>query len=334
MVQTNLRGRDFISVHDFSIEEINTILDTAFELKLESSRGQSHELLKGKTLAMIFDKPSTRTRVSFEAGMSQLGGHAQFLSAENIWAGTGGGQTTEPWKDTARVISRYADGISMRMSDHSVILEVAKYANIPVINMSSWYEHPCQGLADTMVIREKKGKYAGLKCVLTWGYRGPKKGAWAKGPMTMNTMVQMAAKVGMDVVVACPKGYELEEQIMSWARQDASITGSTIEVMNDQDEAAEGADAIKEMNWAPVQCKGLPETEVPHIKNPEKYKSWIVDDQLVDRAKKDVIFLQALPTVRGEEVTEEVLEGPHSVVWDEAENRLHGQKAVMALTMR
>jgi ornithine carbamoyltransferase len=266
--------------------------------------------------------------------MSQLGGHAQYVGMSSLWAGAPDKDAGEPWKDAARVISRYADGISIRMTDHSVILEIANYANIPVINMSSWFEHPCQGLADTMVIKEKRGKLEGQKCVLIWGYRGPKKGAIAKGPMTMNSMVQMATKVGMDVVVACPEGYELEDRVMNWAREDASKTGSIIEVVHDKNEAVEGADAIKEMNWAPVDCWGLPETEVPHIKSPEKYRSWIVNEQLIDRAKKDVIFLQALPTVRGEEVTNEVLEGPNSVVWDEAENRLHVQKAVMALTMR
>jgi ornithine carbamoyltransferase len=323
LVKTNLEGRDFISIHDFSAEEIHTLLDQSFELKLELARGERHELLYGKTLAMIFERLSTRTRVSFETAMTQLGGHAQYLFAQTMQAAEG-----EPWKDAARVLSRYTDGIIIRPVHHSTCLEVAEYADVPVINASSSLGHPCQAMADMMTIKEKKGRFEGVKQALIWGFSSVK-----KPYSSIYSSIEAGAKLGMETVLAIPEGYEPDEKVINAAREDARATGGKIELTHDLLKAVEQADVVRPKGFVPNEIYENPEKKAPHQLKPEEYRSWKLDSKLLDRAKKDAIVMHALPAIRGEEITDDVIEGKHSVVFDQAENRLHVQKAILASIM-
>lgn len=307
----NLRGRDFISLHDFSTGEINHLLETAENLKAKQKSGQPHPLLKGKTLGMIFTKSSTRTRVSFEVAMYQLGGNALFLNERDIQLGRG-----ETIPDTARVLSRYLDGIMIRTYSHQDVLDLAEYAEIPVINGLTDLLHPCQVLADLLTIKEKKGKLAGLKMT----YIGD-------GNNMAHSLLIGGAKMGMHVVIASPKGYKPDAKVVQLAEQDALANGGKIEIMEDYKAAASGADVIYTDVWASM---GMEAEQAQRIKDFQGYQ---VNQALLDLAKSDVIVLHCLPAHREEEITAEVFEGPHSVVFDEAENRLHAQKAVLALLL-
>ncbi len=303
---------DLLSIHDLSTKEVTNILDLATKLKAQLKNGEQHHLLKGKTLGMIFQKSSTRTRVSFEVGMWQLGGSALFLNANDMQIGRG-----EPVKDTARVLSRYLDGIMIRTSSHDEVIEMAKYADIPVINALTELMHPCQALTDIFTVMEHKGKLAGLKMA----YIGD-------GNNMVHSLLQACAKVGMDIAIATPKGYEPDDAIVTEAREVAKEMGSTITISNDHLAAAAEADVLYTDVWASMGR----ETE----QNIRKvaFATYQINQEVMDVAKKDAIVLHCLPAHRGEEITDEVIESEQSVVFDQAENRLHIQKAIMVLLMK
>lgn len=324
-----LKGRHVISLADFTRDELYLVLDTAAELKLKLKYGEPHKYLEGKTLGMIFERPSTRTRVSFEVGMTQLGGHAQFLASESLQLKRG-----EPVKDTARVLSRYVDGIMYR-GTFDALMELANYSSVPVISAAatgSGTNHPCQTLADFQTIREKKLRFDGLKVALCWVSMDPSID-YKKPPTLVYDYLFACSHLGMELVLACPEGYEpFPVEVMERAKKNADANGAPLKFVRNLDEAVAGADVIHCKNWVPIN---FPDKEKPpHFLYPEKYRKWIIDSEVVSRAKSDAIVMNALPAYRGFELTGEVMEGPHSVVFDEAENRLHAQKAVMALTMK
>ena len=303
---------DLLSIHELSTIQVNEIMELAAKLKAQLKNGEQHHLLKGKTLGMIFQKASTRTRVSFEVGMWQLGGSALFLNANDLQIGRG-----EPVKDTARVLSRYVDGIMIRTSSHDEVIEMAKYASVPVINALTELMHPCQALTDIFTVLEHKGTLAGLKMT----YIGD-------GNNMVHSLLQACAKVGMDIAIATPPGYEPDAAIVAEAQEVAKEMGSTITVTNDYLAAAVGADVLYTDVWASMGR----ETE----QNIRKvaFVDYQINQKVMELAKPDAIVLHCLPAHRGEEITDEVIESPQSVVFDQAENRLHVQKAIMVLLMQ
>lgn len=306
-----LKGRDFLGLIDYSSEEIRYLLDSAMELKRKHYAGEVYQPLKGKTLGMIFEKSSTRTRVSFEVGMYQLGGHALFLSKNDIQMGRG-----EPIRDTAQVMSRYLDGIIIRTFGHRNVVDLARGATIPVINALSDQSHPCQALADYQTVLEKKGRLEGLKVA----YIGD------GNNMTHSLMIG-ASKLGMHFTCASPVGYEPDAGLVQIAKESAAQNGSRIDILRDPREAIENADVIYTDVWASM---GFEEEQ----KQREiAFRDFQVNEELVKYAKSDYLFMHCLPAHRGEEVSEGVIDGPNSVVFDEAENRLHAQKAIMAAIM-
>ena len=307
-----LKGKDMLSIHDLSVEEVQEILALAAELKAKQKAGIEHHLLKGKTLGMIFEKSSTRTRVSFETGMYQLGGQALFLSSRDLQLGRG-----EPIKDTARVLSRYLDGIMIRTFGHDRVEELAEYASIPVINALTDLLHPCQVLTDLLTIREHKGKeLQGLKMA----YVGD-------GNNMTNSYMYGCAKVGMTFVAATPEDYRPNEIVMKNAIADAKATGASITLVTDPKEAVKDADIIVTDTWASMG------QEDEHDARKKIFAPYQVNQELLNGADKRVIVMHCLPAFRGEEITEDVFEANAHVIFDEAENRLHTQKAIMALTM-
>ncbi len=314
MVKLNrdiFKGRDFISLNNFTAEEISHMIDVAFELKAERKNGTPHRVLEGKTLAMIFTKSSTRTRVSFEVGMYQLGGSALFLSSRDIQIGRG-----EPIQDTARVLSRMVDGIMIRTFSHQEVLDLAQYSNVPVINGLSDYLHPTQVLADLMTIQEYKGKIKGLKLT----YIGDSNNV-------ANSLLLGGTKMGMHIVIASPEGYQPSPEIMDLARQNAAVSGGSASVIIDPVEAARGADILYTDVWASMG-------QEEESENRKKvFASYQINDAILKVADPTAIVMHCLPAHRGEEITDEVMEGPQSVVFEEAENRLHAHKAIMALVM-
>jgi ornithine carbamoyltransferase len=307
----NMKGKSLASLNDLTKEEIEQILKTSELLKFQILRGQEHPLLKGKTLAMIFEKPSTRTRVSFEVGMWQLGGYALYLSASDLQLGRG-----ETIADTARTLSRYVNGIMARVFAHQTILDLVKYSTVPVINGLSDFTHPCQGLADLFTIYEKKGQLSGLKLA----YVGD-------GNNVAHSLIYGCSKVGIDIAVASPKGYEPNPKVVSEGREEARKRGRVVTVTNDPVEAVLGADIVYTDVWASMG------KEKEHEERVKIFKPYQVNAELVKRAKQDYIFMHCLPAHRGEEVTDEVADSKNSVIFDQAENRLHTQKALMALIM-
>jgi len=310
-MSVNMRGKDIISLHDLTREEIEQIVDLGALMKLRRKAGEERPLLKGKTLGMIFTKTSTRTRVSFEVAMFQLGGHALYLGANDLQLKLG-----ETIADTARVLSRYLDGIMIRTFAHKDVTDLAQYATIPVINGLTDLLHPCQILADLLTIKEKKGRFDGLKLA----YVGD-------GNNVCHSLMFGTAKVGIDMAIATPEGYEPNQEITRLAMEDARASGATIEIGHDPFVAVDGADIIYTDTWASMG------QEAEHDKRVKVMKPFQVNDRLVKAAKKDCLFMHCLPAHRGEEVTDEVADGPHSVIFDQAENRLHAQKAILALVM-
>jgi ornithine carbamoyltransferase len=307
----HMKGKSLASLNDLTKEEIEQILKTSELLKFQILRGQEHPLLKGKTLAMIFEKPSTRTRVSFEVGMWQLGGYALYLSASDLQLGRG-----ETIADTAQVLSRYVDGIMARVFAHQTILDLVKYSRVPVINGLSDFTHPCQGLADLFTIFEKKGKLSGLKLA----YVGD-------GNNVAHSLLFGCTKVGMSITLGCPKGYEPNPKVVSETKKEAKRSGCETKVTNDPREAVKGADIVYTDVWASMG------KEKEHVERVKIFKPYQVNAKLIKEAKEDYIFMHCLPAHRGEEVTDEVADSKNSVIFDQAENRMHTQKAVMALTM-
>ncbi len=300
-----------ISLNDLSQKEIFDILTVAQKLKEENKKGIKHHILEGKTLGMIFAKSSTRTRVSFEVGMYQLGGHALFLSSNDIQLGRG-----ECIYDTANVLSRYLDGIMIRTFSHNDVLELAKYGQIPIINALTDYLHPCQVLADLLTIKEHKGTLKGLKLA----YLGD-------GNNMANSLLYGCTKVGMDISVATPKKYCCPNEVVENAKNTAAETGSAVVITEDAKEAVNGADVVYTDTWVSM---GQEDQKAEKIK---LFGDYQVNKELFSYAKEDAIFLHCLPAYRGYEVTEDVIDGKNSAIFDEAENRLHAQKAVMALLM-
>lgn len=307
----SLKGRHFLTLLDFSSEEIYYLLEQAIQLKKAQKEGNCPQLLKGKSLGMIFENASTRTRVSFEVGMTQLGGHALFLSPRDLQIGRG-----EPIIDTAQVLSRYVDGIMIRTNSHEAVEEFAKYSTVPVINALTDNYHPCQAMADLLTIYEHKGKFQGLKMA----YVGD-------GNNVSHSLVIAAAKVGMDIAVATPKGYEMNEEIIERAKGVAAKTGSQITITNDPIEAVTDADILYTDVWASMGY------ESEQAEREKAFAAFQVNEKLASHAKDDYIFLHCLPAHRGEEVSSEVIDSKHSVIYDEAENRLHAQKAILAAIM-
>lgn len=310
-VNDKLRGRDFISIHDFEAADINYILEVGLELKREQKQGIAHPLLAGKTLGMIFQKSSTRTRVAFEVGMYQLGGHALFLSPKDIQLGRG-----ETVKDTALVLSRMLDGIMIRTFAHDEVLELAHWASIPVINGLTDLLHPTQVIGDLMTIQEHKGSLQGLKLVFI-----------GDGNNVAHELFYGAAKVGMHMTCACPLGFEPDATVLAQARQDAQATGSRLEVVESPWDAIKGADVVYTDVWASMGQEGEAEEKE------KKFLVYQINQALLKEANPGAIVMHCLPAKRGKEITDEVMDGPQSVVFDESENRLHAHKAIMALVM-
>ena len=306
-----MKGRDLLSLHDFTPEEVSAFLDLAAELKEKQKWSVPHPYLQGKTLGMIFQKSSTRTRVSFEVAMVQLGGYPMFLNANDLQLGRG-----ESIADTARVLSRYLDGIMIRTFAQADVEELARYAGIPIINGLTDLLHPCQVLADLLTIQEQKGRLAGLKLA----YVGD-------GNNVCHSLIFGCAKVGMHISAASPQGYKPNEDIVRLAKEDAAATGSRIEILTDPVEAVQDADVVVTDVWASM---GQEAEQDERIKIFTPYQ---VNAELVAHARPDFIFLHCLPAHRGEEVTAEIIDGTASVVWEEAENRLHAQKAVLAMLL-
>ena len=300
-----LKGKDLISIHDLSVSEIGEILALAKELKVSPRK-----TLEGATLAMIFEKPSARTRVSFEVGMWQLGGKTINLAPEDIQLGK-----RETIGDVARTLSRYVDGIMIRTFAHEKLIEFAKYATVPVINGLSDLSHPCQALADVFTIQEKKGKQ-GLKVA----YIGD-------GNNVCHSLMFACAKVGINLTIATPAGYEPKDKIVKLAFEDAKASNIEIDILNDPVVAVEGADVIYTDVWTSMGQ----ETETE--KRMKDFRGFQVNSGLVKLAKKDIIIMHCLPAHRGVEITDEVIDGPNSVVFDQAENRLHVQKAILTLLL-
>lgn len=303
--------KDLISLHDLTSEEVSDLLKLGLKLKSELKQGIPHPILKGKTLGMIFTKSSTRTRVSFEVGMTQLGGYPLFLSSNDIQLGRG-----ETIHDTAKVLERYLDGIMIRTYAHSDVIELAEEADIPVINALTDLLHPCQVLADLMTAYEHKGKLEGLK----FAYVGD-------GNNMAHSIMYGCARAGLDCAIAAPKGYECDAEVVENAKADFKKSGRSLILTEDPIEAIKNADIVYTDTWVSMG------QEAEKAERQKIFTPYTVDGKLFAHAKDDAVFMHCLPAYRGYEVTEEVIDGPRSVIFDEAENRLHAQKAVMATLM-
>lgn len=304
----NLKGKHFLRLADFSPEELGWLLETALQMKKTQKQGKQQHFLSGKVLGMIFEKSSTRTRVSFEVGMMQLGGQAIFLSTKDIQLGRG-----ETIADTAKVLSRYVDAVMIRTFGHERIEEFAEHADIPVINGLTDLHHPAQVLADLLTIYEYKGSLEGLKlCYIGDGNNN-----------MAHSLLEGAVKTGMDISVASPEGYEPDKEIVSLVKKEAEEVGSKILITGDPREAIAKADVVVTDVWASMGQEDEMQERL------ETFAPFQVNEELCALAKKDFLFLHCLPAHRGEEVTAGVIDGPNSVVFDEAENRLHAQKAIL-----
>jgi ornithine carbamoyltransferase len=307
----SLKGRDFLMLVDFTPAEIRYLIDLAIDLKKKQKAGEPHQLLKNKTLGMIFEKSSTRTRVSFEVGIYQLGGQGLFLSGNDLQIGRG-----EPIWDTAQVLSRYLDGIMIRTFEHRKVVELARGATIPVINGLTDLSHPCQALADYQTVLEHKGRLEGLKVA----YIGD-------GNNVVHSLMMGAAKLGMHMSVATPEGYEPDADIVQQTVDNAKETGSRIQICRDPKEAIADADIVYTDVWASMG------QEAEQKEREQAFAAYQVNEALAKYAKKDYLFMHCLPAHRGEEVSEGVIDGAQSIIFDQAENRLHAQKAIMAAIM-
>ncbi|MBU0573062.1 MAG: ornithine carbamoyltransferase [Candidatus Margulisiibacteriota bacterium] len=307
-----LSGKDLISIHNLSREDIDMIFTLAAELKHKLKNNQPHHYLQDKSLAMIFEKPSTRTRVSFEIGMQQLGGYATNLQQQDIQIGE-----RESLPDVARTLSRFVNGILVRTFAHQKLIDLAKYASVPVINGLSDLLHPCQALADFFTIKEKKA-HDGPQ-----GLKGLKMAYLGDGNNVCHSLMFAAAKLGVNLTMATPKGYEPDEVITKTAFEDARSYGAEFNILNDPVVAAQNADVIYTDVWTSMG------QEKESQKRRKIFAPFQVNSDLLKLAKPDCIVMHCLPAHRGEEITDEVIDGPHSVVFDQAENRLHVQKAIL-----
>lgn len=326
-MQTNLRGRDVISDLDLSVEEVQTVLDVAFDLKMKQAMGIPHRYLEGKTMAMLFFYSSTRTRASFEAGLAQLGGHPAFIESKTTQIAHG-----DTAKEIGEIYGRYFDAIAIRHVDWGVgnryITEVARYSRAPVLNMQCDIYHPFQILADLMTLVEKKGRdLRGKKIAVTWAYAA----SYQKPLSVPQSLILQLTRFGMRVVLAHPPEFRLMPDIVEQAKENARRYGGAFEITDSMDEAFRDADAVYPKSWGCWLTTTDPEESARIAR---KYQDWIADERRMQLARPDAIYMHCLPADRGLEVTDAVIDGPQSVVYDQAENRLHVQKAVMALVMR
>ncbi|MEI6602236.1 MAG: ornithine carbamoyltransferase [Clostridia bacterium] len=303
--------KHFINLSDVTIDEFDQLLKLGLSLKAKQKQGIPHKLLEGKTLGMIFSKASTRTRVSFEVGMYQLGGMALFLSQNDIQLGRG-----ESIYDTAHVLSRFLDGIMIRTFNQEDVEDLARYGSIPIINGLTDTMHPCQIMADLLTVYENKGRLAGLKLA----YVGD-------GNNIVNSLLQGCAKAGVHISVASPKGYWCLPNVVEETQNDAAVTGAKICMTEDPEKAVKDADVVVTDTWVSMGQESEKETRI------NTFMPYQVNDKLFGMAKEDAIFLHCLPAYRGYEVTDSVIDGPRSLIFDEAENRLHAQKAILAMLM-
>jgi ornithine carbamoyltransferase len=322
-----LAGRDYIETIDWSVAELEETLAVAAELKAARKAGKSTKLLDAQTLYMLFLDKSTRTRNAFETGMTQLGGHAIFLDADKTQVSHG-----EAPKDTAMTLSRYGEGIAIRhdlapYEGNLWMREIAKWADIPLINLQCDVDHPTQTLADLMTLREHRGNdLSGMKVAMTWAYAP----SYARPLSVPQGVATLFPRFGMDVVLAHPPGFDLMPEVLEKAQAAAAEAGTTITFVDTMEEAFENADVVYPKSWGRLdaftdESKALAESGA--------FSDWICDERKIGLASDDVLYLHCLPADRGREVTDAVMDGPHSVVWDEAENRMHIGKALMALTM-
>ena len=307
----NMKGKDLISIHDLTLEEVYQIFQVSKALKRKQLIGEPHRVLEGKTLGMIFTKPSTRTRISFEAGIYHLGGIGMYFGPNDLQLGR-----SESISDTAKVLSRYLDGIMIRTFAHQDVVDLAAGASIPVINGLTDLLHPCQVLADLFTILEKKGKLKGLKLA----YIGD-------GNNMAHSLLNGCSKVGMHISIASPSGYKPNAEIVNNAKKNAKYMGSKVEILDDPVKAVKNADIIYTDVWASMG------QESEAAERRKKFIRYQVNPKLVKNAKDDYLFMHCLPAHRGDEVVNEVADSSNSIIFDEAENRLHVQKAVMALVM-
>lgn len=322
------KGRDYITTQEWTEEEIDTLLDVSADLKRKFKGRVPHRYLPDQTVFLMFFDKSTRTRNSFEAGITQLGGHAHFLTADVMQVSHG-----ESAKDTGVILSRYGHGIAIRHDlipgeGNAYMREVARWADVPVINMQCDVDHPCQTLADLMTIREKLGRdLRGRKLAVTWAYAP----SYAKPLSVPQGLIMLMPRFGMDVVLAHPPEYSLMPETIQAARDNAQRAGVKFEVAGGMDEAFRDADVVIPKSWGCLDTMGVDPQESLRIA--KQYRNWICDAGRMKLAKPGVLYMHPLPADRGNEVTDEVIDGPRSVVYDEAENRLHTAKAIMALTM-
>ena len=306
-----MRHKDFIEIHDYTADEVNELFELARDMKAKPKKFNT--ALEGQTLAMIFEKSSTRTRVSFEVGMYQLGGHALFLSARDIQLGRG-----EPIYDTAKVLSRYVDGIMARTFAHKTVTDLAEYASVPVINGLTDLSHPCQSMTDYFTAWEKFGGEL----------KGRKIAYVGDGNNMAHSLMFGAPKVGMDIAIATPAGYAPNPEVIAQAGADADLAGTKMLITTNIDEAVRDADVIETDVWASMGQEDEAE------KRRRDFEGWMVDASMMAKGKKNAIFLHCLPAHRGEEVSADVIDGTQSAIYDEAENRLHIQKAIMYALMK
>ncbi len=310
-MKNRMKGRDFLTLMDYTKEEITWILECADELKRSWAKGEPHEYLRGKTVAALFEKQSTRTRTSFQAGMAHLGGQSFYMRPDELQLGRG-----EPIKDTARVIDRYCDALFIRTYGQEIAEEFAEYMKNPVINALTNLTHPCQGLADLLTIKEKKGGFKDLKLAYT--------GAVSN---VCHSLMIGGTIMGIDVYVARPEGYDPDPRPLKFAEEKAKGSGKNLIVTDDLNEAVNNADIVYADAWHAMGTKDKEQKE-------ENFLPFQINEEVLALAKDDFIFMHCLPAYRGKEVTEMVIEGPHSVVWDQAENRMHTEKAILALLVQ
>ncbi|HSJ49669.1 MAG TPA: ornithine carbamoyltransferase [Actinomycetota bacterium] len=324
-MQTDLRGRDLITLQEWTKEEIDTALDVALELKRQRALGIPHPLLRDRVLAMLFFFSSTRTRASFEAGMAQLGGHAQFIESRTTQIAHG-----DTAKEIGQILGRYNDGIAIRNVDWKLgnryLREVAEASRVPVLNMQCDVYHPFQALADLMTIIEKKGDPKGITATVSWAYAA----SYQKPISVPQSLVLLLPRFGINVRLVHPPEFELMPEVMEQARENARSAGVGFEVLDDFDRGIEDTDVVYAKSWGALLST---EDESEGAAIIDRYKDWIADERRLATAP-DAVYMHPLPADRNVEVADAVIDGPQSVVYDQAENRLHGQKAVMALTMR
>jgi N-acetylornithine carbamoyltransferase len=324
-MQTSLHGRDMITTQEWTKDELDTVIDVALDLKRRRALGEEHSLLRDKVLAMLFFFSSTRTRASFEAGMAQLGGHAMFLDSTSTQIGHG-----DTWKEIGEILGRYDDGIAIRQVDWEIgneyIRAVADASRTPVLNMQCDWYHPFQALADLLTVIEQKGDPRKLTVNVSYAYAA----SYQKPVSVAQSEILLMTRYGANVRLTRPPEFKLQSEVIAQAQENAKKYHGSFEIIEDFNEGMAGADVVYAKSWGSMLTTSDHDESA---KISEKYTDWIVDERRMDMADEDAIYMHPLPADRNIEVTDAVIDGPHSVVFDQAENRLHVQKAVMALTM-